>query len=93
MHSNRRLAGARQALGSSSQCGIRLGGKGTREPNERDREHHTRDGCAQAGGPRRDASLAENATPMSNPEIATGPFALLPPHSIGSPAVLSAMNL
>jgi hypothetical protein len=28
--------------------------------------------------PRRDASSEENATPMSNPEIATGPFSLLP---------------
>jgi hypothetical protein len=42
----RRLAGARQVLGSGRRCGIRLGGKGIGEPNEHVREHHTRDGCA-----------------------------------------------
>jgi hypothetical protein len=41
----RRLAGARHVLGSGRRCGIRLGEKGTEEPNERDREHHTWDGC------------------------------------------------
>jgi hypothetical protein len=43
---DRRLTGARQVLGSGRRCGIRLGEKGTEEPNERDREHHIWDGCA-----------------------------------------------
>ena len=35
------IARVRLVLGSSRRCGTRLGGKGTGEPNELDREHHT----------------------------------------------------